>query len=71
VATHDRAGQPGERKTILAHLPPHKVPGLVGSRETCTRQAASIGPTTAELVQRLLDHRPEDRLRYALRSSPR
>ena len=67
VATHDRASQPGERKTILAHLPPHKVVGLVSGRETCRIQAASIGPATAEVVQRLLDHRPEDRLHVAQR----
>jgi transposase len=67
VATHDRASQPGERKTILAHLPPHKVLGLVSGRETCTLQAASIGPATAEVVQHLLEHRPEDRLHVAQR----
>jgi len=67
VAIHDRASQPGERKTILAHLPPHKVVGLVSGRETCVVQAASIGPATAEVVQRLLDHRPEDRLHVAQR----
>jgi hypothetical protein len=67
VATHDRASQPGERKTILAHLPPHKVLGLVSGRETCAIQAASIGPATAEVVQHLLEHRPEDRLHVAQR----
>jgi hypothetical protein len=65
VATHDRASQPGEPKTILAHLPPHTVVGLVSGRETCRIQAASIGPATAEVVQRLLDHRPDDRLHVA------
>ena len=67
VATHDRARQPGERKTILAHLPPHKIDGLVSGREACTAQAASIGPATAEVVQQLLEHRPEDRLHVAQR----
>jgi transposase len=67
IATHDRAIQPGERKTILAHLPPYKLAGLVSGRETCRVQAASIGPATAEVVQRLLDHRPEDRLHVAQR----
>lgn len=67
VATHDRACQPGERKTILAHLPPHKVLGLVSGRETCSLQAASIGPATAEIIQQLLEHRPEDRLHVAQR----
>ena len=67
VATHDRAPRPGGRQTLLAHLPPHKVPGLVASRETCRTQAAAIGPATTELVEGLLAHRPEDRLRVAQR----
>jgi hypothetical protein len=67
VATHDRATEPGERKTILAHLPPYKLAGLITGRETCRTQAASIGPATAEVVQQLLDHRPEDRLHVAQR----
>ncbi len=65
VATHDRARQPGERQTVLAHLPPEKVPGLVLTREDCQRQAAAIGPQTAAVVQTLLAHRPVDRLRSA------
>ena len=67
VATHDRARQPGDRLTTLAHLPPHKVPGLTASRATCRTQAEAIGPATTELVGRLLDHRPEDRLKIAQR----
>jgi transposase len=67
VVTHDRARQPGDRLTTLAHLPPHKVPGLVASRETCRAQAEAVGPSTLALVGRLLDHRPEDRLKIAQR----
>jgi transposase len=67
VATHPRASQPGERQTVLAHLPPHKLPGLVLDRETCRARASAIGPATTQLVARLLDHRPEDRLRIAQR----
>lgn len=65
VATHSRARGPGERLTQLDHLPPEKVPGLIISRETCLVQAQAIGPATAAVVQALLDHRPEDRLRVA------
>jgi len=65
VATHDRARAPGERQTELAHLPPEKLPGLLLTREGCRTQAEAIGPTTLALVQRLLEHRPEDRLRSA------
>jgi transposase len=64
IATHDRAA-PGERRTVLAHLPPEKVPGLVLTRETCQQQADAIGPATAAVVSELLGHRPEDRLRSA------
>jgi transposase len=65
VATHDRATQPGERKTMLAHLPPAKVPGLVLTRATCQERADAIGPATAAIVRTLLDYRPIDRLRTA------
>jgi len=65
VATHDRATHPGERKTILAHLPPAKVTGLTLRRETCQAQADAIGPATAAIVRTLLASRPLDRLRTA------
>jgi transposase len=68
VATHDRAAAPGERLTHLTHLthlPPEKVTGLTLTREACRAQAAAIGPATAALVDALLEHRPEDRLRSA------
>ena len=65
VALHDRATAPGQRKTLLAHLPPEKVPGLVLTREDCRAQAQAIGPATGIVVGQLLDHRPEDRLRPA------
>ncbi|MGB3216628.1 MAG: IS21 family transposase [Anaerolineae bacterium] len=62
VALHPRAKEPGERHTILAHLPPAKVPGLTTTRESCATQAAAIGPDTAEVVRRLLADKPVDRL---------
>ena len=65
VATHSRARGPGERVTQLDHLPPEKVPGLVVSREACLVQAQATGPATTAVVEALLDHRPEDRLRVA------
>ena len=67
VATHDRAHEPGQRQTLLDHLPPDKVAGVVLSRERCQLQADAIGPATSSLVQHLLAHRPEDRLRSAAR----
>jgi transposase len=65
VATHNRATQPGQRLTQLAHLPTTKVAGLMLTRETCREQAADVGPAATTVVERLLEHRPEDRLRTA------
>jgi transposase len=65
VAIHDRATAPGQRLTRIEHLPPEKVPGLLLSRPLCQAQAAAIGPVTAAVVEALLAHRPEDRLRTA------
>ena len=65
VATHQRATGPGERLTLLDHLPQEKVPGLVISREDCRLRAAALGPATTQVVEALLAHRPEDRLRSA------
>ncbi len=65
VATHDRATEPGTRKTNLDHLPSEKIPNLVLNREDAQAQADAIGPQTSVIVQRLLAHRPEDRLRVA------
>jgi transposase len=65
VATHPCAQQPGQRLTTVDHLPPEKVPGLILSREGCRLQASEIGSATATVVDELLNHRPEDRLRTA------
>jgi hypothetical protein len=67
VALHPRAMEPGERHTILAHLPAEKVPGLTTTRASCASEAAVIGPDTAEVVRRLLTDRPGDRLPAAKR----
>jgi transposase len=65
VATHTRAQRPGQRLTHPDHLPREKLPGLMVSREDCRRRAMAVGPATQEVVERLLEHRPEDRLRTA------
>ena len=65
VTTHSRALKPGRRTTNLNHLPPHKVPGLTITRDACRLKATEIGSATQEIVNTLLDHRPEDRLRTA------
>jgi transposase len=65
VATHPRAQYPGQRLTNPDHLPPQKTAGLALSREGCRQQAAEIGAATTEVVNALLEHKPEDRLRAA------
>lgn len=67
VATHTRAQRPGERLTQSDHLPPDKLPGLLLDREECQRRATAVGPATQAVVECLLAHRPEDRLRSAAR----
>jgi hypothetical protein len=41
------------------------VPGLVITREECRLRAGVIGPATTQVVEALLAHCPEDRLRSA------
>jgi hypothetical protein len=65
VATHDRATEPGQRKTCLEHLPPQKVPGLTITRDVCRLRAEAVGPATEEVVRTLLDSRPVDMRRTA------
>ncbi len=65
IATHDRAQQPGQRLTHPGHLPEYKLAGVLLTRESCRTQAETIGPETLRVVERLLEHRPEDRLRTA------
>ena len=65
VAVHDRASEPGTRKTNLDHLPSGKIPNLILNREDAQAQADAIGSQTSAIVKRLLEHRPEDRLRVA------
>ena len=65
VATHSRALHRGQRLTNFDHLPPHKVPGLLINRDACRQQASQVGDATRQVVDRFLDHRPEDRLRTA------
>jgi transposase len=62
VATHERALQPGERRTHPDHLPPEKLPGLLLDRETCLAEAQEIGSATQQIVQTLLEDPVLDRL---------
>lgn len=67
IATHSRATQPGERVTQLDHLPPDKVRGATLTRELCRAEAQDIGPATTQVITELLDSRPVDKTRTALR----
>jgi hypothetical protein len=67
IATHPRATHAGQRVTHLDHLPPEKVRGLTASHELCRAQAQDIGPATTQVVDELLEARPVDKMRTALR----
>jgi len=67
VATHDRATEPGQRKTNPDHLPPEKVPGLVTNRDNCRAMADAVGSATRQVVDALLENRPVDKLREVVR----
>jgi len=67
VATHSRATQSGQRFTQPDHLPAHLAQALTLTRDTCPTHAAAIGSATAQVVQELLNARPVDRFRTALR----
>lgn len=54
-ATHERASQPGQRLTNLAHLPPTKVPGLIQDADSLLAEAESVGPALRQIVQTFLD----------------
>jgi len=62
IATHERAEKPGQRRTHPDHLPPHLLPGLLLSRETCLSEAQAIGQATFEVVRALLADQIVDRL---------
>ena len=65
VAVHPRALKPGDRRTVDDHLPPTKLAGLQVTPVSCRAQAEQIGSATLDVVERLLDERPVDRLRTA------
>lgn len=62
LATH-RWGKPGARSTLDGHYPPYKAAFLMATPVFCRARAKGIGPWASELVGRLLDERPLDRLR--------
>ncbi len=54
IATHTRAVQPGDRITVLDHLPPYKVDGVIWNEELALARATEIGPATYQTVVQIL-----------------
>jgi|SRR5581483_2624389 len=67
LVTHRRAVRPGERLTKLDHFPPEQVTYLTATRASCQVRADAIGSATGQVVAELLDSRPVDKLRTAVR----
>ena len=65
VAVHPRATKPGQRLTNPDRLPPTNLAGLQVTPVSCRAEAEQIGIATQQVVDRLLDERPVDRLRTA------
>ncbi len=54
IATHTRAAQPGERITLLDHLPPYKMDGVIWNEDLALVRASEIGPATHQTVVQIL-----------------
>jgi hypothetical protein len=65
IATHLRSRCPGERRTVLDHMPPEARAFFARDRSWCLQQARTIGPFCAELIEHLLGDRIVERLRGA------
>jgi len=65
IATHLRSRCPGERRTVLDHMPPEARAFFARDRSWCLQQARAIGPCCAELIDHLLGDRIVERLRGA------
>jgi hypothetical protein len=63
VATHVRCTEAGQWRTRLEDYPPDKVQYLMRTPAYCRQLAAKMGPSTVQVVERLLGERPLDRLR--------
>jgi transposase len=65
VAVHPRLRKPGEKSTIIDHLPPEAVAYLMQDPQWCLQQAEVIGPACRALIEQLFAHRVLDNLRAA------
>lgn len=66
IATHARSKKKGRRETIAAHYPPEKLAGLLATPTRMREQAVQVGPSASAVIERLLENRPEDRMRSAM-----
>lgn len=65
LASHPRATRRGERVSNILHYPPTKLAGFMATPVRLREEAAAVGPKTSELIGRLLEEKPVDRLRAA------
>lgn len=65
VASHVRSRRPGDRRTVLDHLPPEARAFFAKDRQWCLQQARGVGPACAEFIEQLLGDRIVERLRGA------
>jgi transposase len=56
VATHERAAEPGQRRTHLDHLPAEKAAALPRTPACLKEQAHQVGTATSTVVETLLSH---------------
>ncbi len=63
IASHPRAERRGSWSTNPAHYPPEKAVYLERTPRYCRELADGIGPATRDVVDQLLEERPQDRLR--------
>lgn len=65
IASHPRLARPGERSTILEHLPPNQVAWKMRDQQWCLHRAGEIGICTRTVIERLFDDRVVHNLRGA------
>nr|WP_235943173.1 hypothetical protein [Zoogloea dura] len=66
AAIYARSLRPGERRTVVSHLPPEAQTFFAHDRIWCLQQAAGVGPACAGRIRRLLSDRISERLPAAL-----
>lgn len=65
AATHPRAQRPGQRSTLVDHLPPEAQAWSLADPQHCLATAEAIGPCCRRVVESLFADRVLDKLRAA------